>query len=83
MGGHGWLPMWDSPSAPSVRHWDRLCPSAVKGEGYWWVCLVVAPRHTLPLWIADQVRNDVTVLIVLACSLTSRAAPLDCGSSPQ
>ena len=24
-------------------------------------------RPALPLWIADQVRNDVTVLIVLAC----------------
>ena len=25
----------------------------------WLVCLVVAPRHEPPLWIADQVRNDV------------------------
>ena len=28
-----------SPSAPSVRHWDRLWSSAVKGLGvYGWCC---------------------------------------------
>ena len=32
-------------------------------------CLVVAP-HTLPLWIADQVRNDVTMrcIVFILCS---------------
>ena len=44
--------------APSVRHWDRLWSSAIKGEGdsVGWFGLVVCP--TLHLWIADQVRND-------------------------
>ena len=28
-----WVGVLISPSAPSVRHWDRLCPSAVNGEG--------------------------------------------------
>ena len=37
--------------------------SPIKGEGDigGWCWLVVA-LHTLPLWIADQVRNDVTML---------------------
>ena len=41
-----------------VRHWDRLCPSAVKGEGIWWVLSFYCPSLAPPLWIADQVRND-------------------------
>ena len=47
-----------SPSDPSVRHWDRPFDSSpIKGEGiYGWCCLVATTA--LPLWIADQVRND-------------------------
>ena len=51
-----------SPSDPSVRHWDRLFDSSpMKGEGdnAGWFGLVVGPAAS-PLWIADQVRNDVT-----------------------
>ena len=49
-----------SPSDPSVRHWDRLFDSSpIKGEDIWLCCLVVCPA--LHLWIADQVRNDVTI----------------------
>ena len=35
--------------------------SPIKGEGdsVGWCCIVVAPHHTPPLWIADQVRNDM------------------------
>ena len=48
----------------------RFCKGLIKGEGdRGCVGLVVAP-HTLPLWIADQVRNDVTMLrIVFTLSL--------------
>ena len=42
---HGWGLFWTySPSAPSVRHWDRLFDSSpIKGEGIWLCCLVVSP----------------------------------------
>ena len=32
-----------SPSAPSVRHWDRLWSSPIKGEGIRLCCLIVVP----------------------------------------
>ena len=51
------------------------CMGGLDGVG--WVAAALPP-----LWIADQVRNDVTVLIVLACC-RPHPAPLDCGSSPQ
>ena len=90
-----------SPSDPSVRHWDRLFDSSpIKGEGVWSVvlscCLVVGPAPHL--WIAGQVRNDVTVVspalwFPAYAGMTVRdagydgppptTAPLDCGSSPQ
>ena len=55
-----WLVLSCFTLCSRVRHWDRLWSSAIKGEGEFggWCCLVVAPCHTLPLWIADQVRND-------------------------
>ena len=37
-----------SPSAPSVRHWDRLWSSAIKGEGDWRLVCFVVTRVTLP-----------------------------------
>ena len=36
-----WVGVLISPSAPSVRHWDRLWSSSIKGEGDWWV---LSPR---------------------------------------
>ena len=63
--------------------------------GHCWVCCRVLP---LPLWIADQVRNDVTRGVYHPRPVDSRlrgndgegcverrppgTAPLDCGPSP-
>ena len=44
-----------SPSAPSVRHWDRLCSCR---QGYMVGVVLFTGVTLLPLWIADQVRND-------------------------
>ena len=61
-----------SPSAPSVRRWDRLWSSAVKGEGDS-VGVVLFTCVTLP-----------PCGYCLEASMTARStAPLDCGSSPQ
>ena len=51
--------------------------SPIKGEGdsVGW-CWLVHPRHTPPLWIADQVRNDVTVLVGVGLFSPSPLIPL-------
>ena len=60
-----------SPSAPSVRRWDRLWSSAVKGE----VGVVLFTRASLPpLWIADQVRNDGQGVGRVICSMSSSSS---------
>ena len=66
MDRHGWGLFWTySPSAPSVRHWDRLFDSSpIKRErGYG--CFVLLSALPPPLWIADQVRNDVTMRCIV------------------
>ena len=55
MGGHSWLPMWDSPSAP------------VSGTG--------TGFGPLP-----SMERGIGGFVLLS---PHRAAPLDCGSSPQ
>ena len=47
----GWFWGLLSPSAPSVRHWDRLWSSAVEGEGELVGCfgLACSPSPLIPL----------------------------------
>ena len=71
-GEDGWCCLC-SASDPSVRHWDRLfdpLPSRERGGGGW--CWLVHPRHPPPLWIADQVRNDVLSCPVVPRPVVSR-----------
>ena len=42
--------------------------SPIKGEGDWWV-LYCLPARPPPLWIADQVRNDMAWWDCLAVTL--------------
>ena len=57
--GHGFHPL-----IPCQALGQALVSSPIKGEGdsVSWLGLVVCSCHTPPLWIADQVRNDVTML---------------------
>ena len=55
-----------SPSAPVSGTGTGFDSSPIKGEGgFGRLCWLVHPRHTPPLWIADQVRNDVVSCPVL------------------
>ena len=53
---------------------------ALLGMTRWWDCFVVAP-HTLPLWIADQVRNDGLV-VDLSCLPLSPCRSVDTALKP-
>ena len=51
--------VWCSPSGPVSGTETGLSPLPSRERGIRRLCcLVVTPHHTLPLWIADQVRND-------------------------
>ena len=49
-----------SPSAPVSGTGTGFDSSPIKGEGILSVDLSFLPAHPPPLWIAGQVRNDVT-----------------------
>ena len=61
-----------SPSAPSVRHWDRLWSSTIKGEvDGGWLVVLYAPPFTSGL----RVKSVMTV--------PAAPYPVDSGSSPE
>ena len=56
--------------------------SPIKGEGLFGCIGLVHPHTALPLWIADQVRNDGASWPVGAQRGVSHPCPVDTGSSP-
>ena len=62
-----------SPSAPSVRHWDRLC-SCRQGRGVLVGVVLFTGVTLLPLWIADQVRNDGAGVGRVMCFMSSSSS---------
>ena len=64
---------WDGVGfSPSPRPVD----SRLRGnDGPWWLCWLVV-CSTLHLWIADQVRNDGTMVVLHRFTLTFDSSPI-------